>query len=77
MPPTHTAAIAANVRAEMARLKLPQSEIGRVLGISQQAISKRLAGEVSFSVEEIHAVASRLGVSTADLIDTPAARVAS
>lgn len=38
------------------------------LGMSQQALSRRLSGHKSFTVEELGRVASELGVSVATLL---------
>jgi len=57
-----------NIRAEMARRRLSQIELGRILGRSQAAISRRLAGETEFTVKELRAAAAWLGVSPASLL---------
>lgn len=57
-----------NIRAEMARRRLSQIELGRVLGRSQAAVSRRLAGETEFTVKELAAAATWLHVSPASLL---------
>ena len=66
--------VAGNVRAEMARVRVSQTQVGRALGITQQAVSRRLKGEVDFTVTELATVAELLGVETATLL--PASRSA-
>lgn len=57
-----------NVRAEMARHGLTQSQLGECLGMSQVGVSKRLRGVVPLSVPELLAVATFLHVTPADLL---------
>lgn len=64
---------AANIRAEMARRNVRQIALAKHLGLSQTAISRRLNGEVEFSVAELVSVASLLGVPAAVLLDGLAA----
>lgn len=69
MPNSPTAeAVANNVRAEMARARRTQVEACGVLGISQPSLSRRLAGEVAFSVDELIDLAGWLGVDFSSLI---------
>ena len=61
-------AVAENVRAEVARHRLPQSAIAEALGLSQQAVSRRLTGGVPFELDEVQAIAGLIGVPTALLL---------
>jgi transcriptional regulator with XRE-family HTH domain len=56
-----------NVRAEMARQHLKQSWLADQLGCSQQTLSRRLCGYVSFDIPEVARIAELLGVSLSDL----------
>lgn len=67
--------VAANIRAENARRGGTQLELARWLGISQQAMSRRLTGEIAFDVDELQAVAEHFGVPTSHLLGEDAARV--
>jgi len=58
----------ANIRAEMARRKVSQTTIANHLGLSQTSVSARLAGRVTFDINEIHAIAALLGVPITALI---------
>lgn len=58
----------ANVRAEMARRKVSQVAVAAHLGLSQTAVSARLAGRVPFDINELHAIAGLLDVPIAALI---------
>lgn len=60
--------IAAEVRAEMARQRKTGVELAALLDVSQQAASRRLAGAVPFSMDEIVVVAQWLGVEVVTLI---------
>lgn len=62
-----------NIRAEMARRRLSQTELAGVLGISQTAVSRRLSGDTRFSVDELLKVAGWLGVPAASLLPEVAA----
>jgi transcriptional regulator with XRE-family HTH domain len=55
-------AVAAEVRAEMARKKVSQQEVARRLGVAQQTISRRITGEIPFDVAELAKIAEILGV---------------
>lgn len=56
-------AVAAEVRAEMARQRVSQQPIADALGMSRQALSRRLVGEIPFDVSELEQIANFLGVS--------------
>lgn len=55
-------AIATEVRAELARQQKTQREVGDILGLPQQSIARRLAGDISFRAEELTKLAAALGV---------------
>jgi transcriptional regulator with XRE-family HTH domain len=57
-----------NIRAEMARKGLSQTDIGRALGLPAGSISERLADKTSLKVIELLAIADLLNVSPADLV---------
>ena len=61
----------------MARSRVTQADLAVGLGISQAAVSRRLTGMVDFTVSELDAVASVLGVPTASLLPAALARSAS
>lgn len=65
---TPSEVIGGNVRAEMARKKIPQAAVGKRLGLSQTAVSKRLSGHIKFNVDELHEVAHLLGVPVSTLL---------
>ena len=60
--------VLARVRALMAENRVSQGRLGRRLGISQAAVSRRLSGESPFSVAELAGVADVLGVSLAEIV---------
>lgn len=60
--------VAANVRAEIARRRIRQVDVAASLGMSQQALSRRLTGEVAFDVGELHEVAALLETTAAALL---------
>lgn len=69
MPKYLITSTAANVRAEVARRRIPQRVIADHLGLNQQQVSRRLNGDVEFTVSELQGVATLLGVAVADLIE--------
>lgn len=64
--------VAGNVRAEVARKRLRQAQMATALGMTQQALSRRMTGDVEFSASEVQAIANLLGVPVADLMTAPA-----
>lgn len=75
-PDDARAAIAAEMRAEMARQGKTQRELGAVLKLDQPSISLRLRGERSFKAEEIAVAAAWLGVPVAQFVPVTSERVA-
>ena len=61
--------IAANVRAEMARRRLRGAGLAAELGLSKDAMSRRLTGDVPFSALEVRRLAQILRVSMESLFD--------
>jgi len=69
--PKRETPVAANVRAEVARQDLSQQAVAELLGISQGAVSRRLAGRVDFSASELDTLARSMGIPVARFfIDT-------
>lgn len=64
-----TDVVAANVRAEMARRRVTQRDIGAALGIAHSAVSHRLTGRTAFDVNELATIAGLLDVEVSDLVD--------
>lgn len=64
--------VSGNLRAEMARRKISQKQLGEVLGLTQAAVSKRLRDITPWSVPELEAAAELLGVSVQRLLAAPA-----
>lgn len=64
--------IAQNVRAEAARHRISQRVLARELGLSQQSLSQRWLGRVSFKADELGVIARVLGVPVGDLMDEKA-----
>ncbi len=66
MEPTPTAArigaVAAEVRAHLARQRVTQNAAAEATGIGAASMSRRLAGEYPFTVEELFSLADLLRV---------------
>ena len=56
-----------NIRAEMARRRVPQKTLAEALGITQQAVSQKLSGRRPLTDHEITVTARVLGVPAGDL----------
>lgn len=69
MPPTASALVASNVRAEMTRCGVTQVQLAEVLGLTQPAISRRTRGEVAFRFEELVACAAVFDTTVSRLTD--------
>lgn len=65
-----TFSVAANVRAEMARRGLNQEDVGNILDIHRQGISRRLNGEVPFRVPELEKLATVFGIDVSVFFNT-------
>jgi transcriptional regulator with XRE-family HTH domain len=61
---------AAEVRAELARQRIPQSALAYVLKMSEVSISRRLRGETPFDVNELVAVAEFLNLPITRFLPT-------
>ena len=59
--------VAANIRAEAARVGVTQVMLANHLGISQSGVSARFKGRVEWSLREVEAVARFLGTTTSVL----------
>ena len=68
--------ISENVRAEMARRRVTQTELAANLNLSRAGLSARLSGKTLWGINELIPVADALGVGVATLIfgyeNTPA-----
>jgi transcriptional regulator with XRE-family HTH domain len=66
-------AVAAEVRAHVARQQMRQSDLAGLLGISPSGVSSRLSGRTPLAAGELVVIAEWLGVAPADLIPAKAA----
>lgn len=57
-----TAAVAAEVRAEVARKQISQDKLAERVGCSRQSLNRRLTGAIPFDVAELAVIADALGV---------------
>jgi len=65
--------VAANVRAELARAGMNQTDLAKAMGISRQNASQRLLGRSAFKAEEIIQIGQWLGVAPETLLAGAAA----
>ena len=61
-------AVAAEVRAAIARAGLRQADLADAIGISRGSLSSRLSGERAFRIDELVAIARVLGVQPSVLL---------
>ena len=52
----------------MARVRMTQTELAEILGLTQSTVSKRLLGKIAFSVDELEMAAAAFGVHPAVLM---------
>ena len=61
--------LAGNIRAELARQRIPASALAGPLGIAESSVSRRLNGETTFYGYEIAIIAAVLDVPITRLYD--------
>lgn len=59
------------IRAHLARQRRSAQSLALELGWTQRYLSRRLTGQVPFSVDDIDAIAGALGVSVSSLLEEP------
>lgn len=67
---TPSEAVAAEVRAFMARKRISQTTAAAALGIGQSSMSRRLNGTAPFTVDELYRLADLFQISPSDLISS-------
>lgn len=72
-PDGRKSAIAAEVRAELARQRKTHTELAGVIGVDQGSASLRVQGQRSFRAEELVLVAEWLGVPVSQFLSGVAA----
>jgi transcriptional regulator with XRE-family HTH domain len=75
MAQTYNETVVAEVRAEMGRRRLSQEDLAAELGWTQEKVSRRLTGTVTFSTNEVEQVATALGIPLSQLV-TPSVQAA-
>lgn len=60
-------AIAAEVRAILARERISKMSVAKAAGLTSSQFSRRLQGRIPFSADEVASVAKALGVTVASL----------
>lgn len=63
-----TLALAAELRAEIARARLTQLEVAAMAGVSAQTLSKLLRGKAVLDVEQLAALSATLGMPASDVM---------
>lgn len=69
--------IAENVRVELARARISASAMAQRIGVPQANFSRRMKSDVSFSADEIVAIARELGIAPGILLTVAAPLAAS
>ena len=67
-PATHDARVGERVLMLMFRARITQTALGSAVGITQSALAKKLRGERKWTLDDLYAVASALGVSIFDIL---------
>lgn len=77
---TPSALVAAEIRAELGRQKMNQTELADALDMPINSLRRRLSGETTISVDDLFAIAYHLDVPVTrllpDRVPAPAVRVA-
>lgn len=60
--------VAGEVRAAAARRRMSGTQLARLIGVSQVAMSRRLNGRMAFRVDELAILAEALDVPISDLL---------
>jgi transcriptional regulator with XRE-family HTH domain len=66
--PSPSRAVAAEIRAQMARHQMTQGQLARRLGMSPATLSRRLLGVFPFTVDDIYQLADIFGVAPSALL---------
>lgn len=69
-------AVAENVRIALHRKRISQAKAAAAVGISQSSMSRRIVGDLDFSISELYAVARLLEMPVPALLPRPVAPVA-
>lgn len=67
-PPTFTEAVAAELRAYLARQGIRTADLARSLGVTHSWIARRLTGQTSSTLEDLRLICAALGVSAGVVI---------
>ena len=62
------AEIAANIRAELGRAKIPPADLTAILGLHRSSARDRYTGRTSYTAEDIIALAARLDIPADTLL---------
>lgn len=68
MQKTHVERVAGALRAEMARHRVTQQQLGDHLGLSQMAINRRVSGATPLDVGELFEIAEFLNIPVSALL---------
>ena len=60
--------VAANVRAEMARVGVTQADLAEALHITQQSVSAKRSGKTPFTLNDLETIAPMFGMDVLELI---------
>lgn len=67
-PHSQREAVAANVRALLARNRATQAQLAALLGVSNATVSRRMTGELPWDVDELALIAARYGTTVESLV---------
>ena len=62
------AAVGETLHMKMWQKRVPQTRLAQRLGVSQSTLSKKLRGQVKWSLDELYAAASALDVDPRELL---------
>lgn len=69
MQSTVSRSVTANIRAELARRDLRQPDLATALNMHPMSVSKRMTGQVGWSIDEVQAAADWFGIPLVALLE--------
>jgi len=67
-PNSPSSRIAGEIRAALARARIPQTDVADALNMSQASVSRRLTGDTPLDVNELQVIADLVGVPMVEFL---------
>ncbi len=76
MANSYNASVTAEIKAELTRQHRSQADLCAALGWSQPFLSRRMTGQVSFSISEIEQIAGAFRLPVSQFVNPPLPKLA-